>query len=180
MRAEVLLAILALTLAPGLASAQWAEWDYEFDQEKKSWTEMEAKIPAYPATKNLVPLEGGGGRHNVYIDANSISLGEDGVMRYTAVIRTLGGATNVTFEGMRCETREQKTYALGHSGGRWSRARTPEWRRIEIREILPYHYVLYREYFCPSRASPPTPKAVIQALKQSRSFVHGDEGRQRP
>jgi hypothetical protein len=175
-----LVCFVALAFIPGVALAQWAGWDYDFDEEKKSWKEIEAQIPPYPSPKNLLYLEAGGGGHRLYIDANSVSRGEDGVMRYTAVVKASGGATNVSFEGMRCETREQKTYALGHSDGSWARARSPQWRRIELREILPYHYVLYREYFCPSRTRPPTAWEAVDALKQSRSIFHSEEGRQRP
>ena len=175
-----LIGFIALALIPGVALAQWAGWDYEFDEEKKSWKEIEAKIPPYPSPKNLLYLEASTGGHRLYIDANSVSRGEDGVMRYTAVVKTSGGATNVSFEGIRCETREQKTYALGHSDGSWARARNPQWRRIELREILPYHYVLYREYFCLSKARLPTAREAVDALKQNRSFVHSEEGRQRP
>ena len=180
MRVRALIGLIAFAVVPRVASAQWAGWDSEFDEEKKSWKEMEAKIPSYPSPKNLLHLEAGTGGHRVYIDANSVSLGEDGVMRYTTVVKTSGGATNVSFEGMRCETREQKTYALGHSDGSWARARDPKWKRIELRENLPYHYVLYREYFCPSKARPPTAREAVDALKQNRSFIHTDEGRQRP
>jgi hypothetical protein len=171
--------VKALAALVANARAQWADWDYELDQEKKSWKELEAKIPSYPSAKNLLYLEAGRGGHSVYIDANSVSLGEDGVMRYTAMVKTSGGATNVSFEGIRCETREQKIYALGHSDGSWVRARDPKWKRIELRDNMPYHYVLYREYFCPTKARPVTAREAVDALKYSRNLVHTEEGRQR-
>ena len=87
-------------------------------------------------------------------------------MRYTTVIKTAGGATNVTFEGMRCETREGKLYALGRGDGSWVRARDPKWQRILLRDLTPHRYVLYREYFCPSPAMPTAPKIAIDALRR--------------
>ena len=48
----VLLVALAGCALPALA--QWKEWDKDFDEDKKSWKEIEAKIPAFPGA------EGGG------------------------------------------------------------------------------------------------------------------------
>ena len=154
-------------------AAQWREWDAEFDEDKKSWKEIQAQIPPYPKPENLVQLKAGNvTSHRFYVDASSVSLGEDGVMRYTVVVKTTGGATNVTFEGMRCETRERKVYAIGHSDGTWVRARDPKWQRIELRELTPYYYVLYREYFCSGAHARPPPKQAVEALKAGRGFRH--------
>jgi hypothetical protein len=161
------LAALALACAfSAPASAQWAGWDYEFDQEKKSWNEIQAQIPAYPKERSLIALNIGGElRHRYYIDADSISRGEDGVMRYTAVIRASGGATNVTFEGVRCETREHKLYALGRNDGTWVRARDPNWSHIAYSATAPHRGMLFRDYFCASRYSLPSAREVVDALK---------------
>jgi hypothetical protein len=97
---------------------------------------------------------------------DSISRGEDGVMRYTAVIKAAGGASNVTFEGMRCETREHKVYALGRSDGTWVRARDPKWSRVVYRENTPHQSMLFRDYFCFSRYDLPPVKDVVRALKR--------------
>jgi hypothetical protein len=147
--------------------AQWREWDAEFDEEKKSWQEIQAQIPPYPKEENLVRVDAGRATsHQFYVDASSVTLGEDGVMRYTVVVRAGGGATNVSFEGMRCETREQKLYALGRADKTWVRARDPQWHRIELRELTPHRYVLYREYFCAERTRPTAPKRALEALRR--------------
>ena len=166
MRLRLLLVTAALATALQ-AHAQWKGWDTDFDEEVKSWKEIQAKIPAYPKSQNLILLEAGSETaHKFYVDAASVSLGEDGVVRYTTLIKTAGGATNVTFEGMRCETREGKLYALGRSDGTWVRARDPKWQRILLRDLKPHHYVLYREFFCPSPSIPTPPKVAIEALRR--------------
>ena len=166
MRLEILI-VLAGLAATAQAHAQWSGWDYDFDEETKSWKEIQAKIPPYPKTQNLILLEAGSETpHKFYIDAASVSVGEDGVVRYTTVIKTSGGATNVSFEGMRCETREGKLYALGHKDGSWVRARDPKWQRILLRDLKPHHYVLYREFFCPSPAKPTPAKVAVEALRR--------------
>lgn len=166
-RRTALIALFATAVAP--AAAQWAGWDYDFDEEKKSWQEIQAQIPAYPRNENLIALRlGGATGHTYYVDANSVSRGEDGVMRYTAVVRTSGGATNVSFEGMRCETREQKIYAFGRTDGTWVRARNPKWAYLAYQETTPHYGMLFRDYFCPSRFRLPRPKDVVGALRSGR------------
>jgi hypothetical protein len=173
MRAKRAFVGLVLCVSSITYAAQWGTWEHDFDEEKKNWKEIEAQIPAYPQTKNLVLLEAGSATsHKFYIDTASISLGEDGVVRYTTVVKTGGGATNVTFEGMRCETREQKLYALGRSDGTWVRARDPKWQRILLRDLTPHHWTLYREFFCPERSIPTPPKQAIQALKRGVGLGH--------
>ncbi|MFN7085903.1 MAG: CNP1-like family protein [Burkholderiales bacterium] len=148
MKNDALLLAAVLALPPS-ALAQWSGWDYEFDQEKKPWSEIEVRIPPYPQPQNLVEFEAGAASpHRFYVDPGSISVGGDGVVRYILVIKTAGGASNVTFEGMRCATRQQKYYATGRSDGSWARARNPAWNHIEHKEINRHHIVLYADFFC--------------------------------
>jgi hypothetical protein len=157
--------LLAAIAVP--AAAQWRSFDSEFDEEKKPWSEIEAQLPAYPRTENLLRFEGGAPSANrFYIDAPSLSVGEDGVVRYTLMIRAAGGATNVSFEGIRCATGEHKLYAVGRSGGKWMRARDPAWRPIAYRELNRPHWTLFKEFYCVDRREPdPLPlKTILEAL----------------
>lgn len=153
------------------AQEQWSEWVVDFDEGKKPWKEIEAKIPAYPRPENLVAFEAAKtSGHRFFVDSQSLSLGEDGVVRYVLVIKTAGGATNVTFEDIRCDMRQQKYYAIGQAGGGWTRARNPQWRRIGAQEQS-QHGALHDEYFCTEGNQAATPQRVIQRLK------HGDSAR---
>jgi hypothetical protein len=161
--------VLALALAfyASSAAAQWAGWDADFDEERKTWKEIQAKIPPFPAAQNLVEVDvGSATAHRFYIDTASVSMGEDGVMRYTVLIKAQGGAMNVSFEGMRCQTRERRIYALGRSDGTWTRARDSTWQRIVPRDLAPHRLVLYREFFCPEPTRPPTAKQAVDALRR--------------
>jgi hypothetical protein len=160
--------ILAAALSAGLgtALAQWRQWDSDFDEERKPWKEIEARIPSYPRSGDWVPFDaGGGGPHHFYLDARSLSVGEDGVVRYTVVVRAAGGATSVSFEGIRCELRELKLYAVGHPDGSWARARNPQWRRIEPRDLGRHHYVLYSEFLCAGRRPVASVREILQRLR---------------
>jgi hypothetical protein len=166
MRVECFLLIVSLFAVAPARAAQSSGFEADFDEEIKSWKEIQAQLPQYPQPKDLVLMEGGRpGSHNFYVDTTSISLGQDGVTRYTAVLKASGGATNVTFEGIRCETREHKLYAVGHADGTWARARNPTWNRI-VSYTKPYQFMLYREFFCPTPLRPTPPKQAADALKR--------------
>jgi hypothetical protein len=166
MRVECVLLIAACIAASPARAAVADGFEADFDEETKSWKEIQAQLPPYPQSKNLVLVEGGrAGSHNFYVDTASLSLGADGVMRYTAVLKAAGGATNVTFEGIRCETREHKLYALGHADGTWARARDPKWQRV-VGHTKPYQWLLYREFFCPNPIRPTPAKQAADALRR--------------
>jgi len=162
--------VCALLLAAmAVPAADWGVSESDFDEQKKPWTEIEAQLPAYPREENLLRFDAGPATSNrFYVDAPSLSVGQDGVVRYTILIRAAGGATNVSFEGIRCETREQKLYAVGRSDGRWTRARDPAWRYIEYKDINRHHGVLFADFFCDvSRKGKPLPaKDILAALKR--------------
>jgi hypothetical protein len=172
MRLSVAVCLLAFAAWALPSAAQWREWDTDFDEDKKSWKEIEAQIPAYPRPENLVRVQTGAATsHEFYVDANSVSVGEDGVVRYTVVVKTGGGATNVTFEGMRCRTRERKLYAIGHADHTWVRAREPQWQRFTLRDLTPHHHTLYHDYFCSAPTRPTPPRRAIDALKRGTSLA---------
>ena len=161
------LATFLLLAATAWPTAAQLFRDRDFDEEKMSWKEIEAQIPLYPRPENLIPFEASAASpHRFYIDAASLSLGEDGVMRYTLVVKAAGGATNVTYEGIRCETREQKSYAFGRAGSGWTRTRDPQWRRVEDIGANRHHFVLYADFFCPTLRAIATPKQVLESLRR--------------
>lgn len=142
------LAWLAFLAFP--AAAQWSGWDYTNDRPKEQVKkEAEAKLPAFPKDENLLQFEAGAASPNrFFLDTKAISVGTDGTIRYTLVVKAAGGATNVFYEGMRCKGQQVKVYAVASKDGDWVRARDPQWRRIQNRNISDYHSVLQRDYFC--------------------------------
>jgi len=160
-----LLLLACCMLLPAAAGAQ-PRPDLE-EEGAKTWNELEAKLPPFPKTENLISFDVSGASSNrFYIDPQSIAVGSDGVVRYTLVIKGSGGGENISYEGMRCETREQKYYAFGRRDGTWSSARSGEWRRIEYQDINRQHGVLYEDYLCRDRKRPvKSPAEAIQRFK---------------
>lgn len=139
---------ILLATQPALAG-----FEDDFDAEAKPWQEVEAQLPNYPKSEGLIPLHvSNTTRHQHYIDPDSLSSGEDGVVRYTVVIRTAGGAQNVSFEGLRCVSGERKLYAFGHAGtqggGHWTRNRHARWEPVQARLESSYQRELFFHYFC--------------------------------
>lgn len=110
----ILLAAGFLALAgPAAGQKFYGDKKYgEFYEEEKIWVEQEAKLPDFPKTHNLIEFDAGAAtRNRHYVDGSTLSVGEDGVVRYAVVVRTSGGATNVNYEGIRCSAKERKLYA---------------------------------------------------------------------
>lgn len=136
----------ALTLAILSVNSLAEGFDKEF--EEKPWAEIEVQLPAFPEKGNLIPFRVGAISDTKYlIDGNSLSVGADGVIRYTLVVVSSEGAQNTSYEGMRCSTAERRFYAFGRSDKTWSKARSNQWVRIQGGSNN--HYVdLYTSYFC--------------------------------
>lgn len=164
MRRYLALAVLGL-LVPAVTCAQLRFRDLD-DPDAPAWAEEVVQPPAFPRDANLREFYVSElTTHKFFIDASTLSVGQDGVVRYVLVVRTGGGSTNVTFEGIRCETREFKTYATGHRDGTWAIARRSEWRRIENKPANRQHAALSRNLFCPSGISIRTPAEGQEALR---------------
>lgn len=150
------------------------QFEYDFDANQKPWQEIQTQLPAMPKPDGLYEVEVGGGRgHHYYVDPATISASNDGVVRYTLVIRTAGGAENVKFEGMRCEDGEIKLYAFGHRDGSWSRNKYADWAPIDARSDDSYQKELFFHYFC-TVDGPADMKTIRRALDRGGIRRGGD------
>ncbi len=137
----------------------------EFDDEK-IWFELQAQLPSYPKPENLIFFDIGPiSSHRHYIDETSIQVGDDGVIRYSLVIEPSSKVMNVSFEGLRCATKERKRYALGRSDGTWSQSHLTEWQRLENITQDYAQQELFKYYFCPLKSIVGSPQEAIRALK---------------
>ena len=95
---------------------------------------------------------------------------------WTAEELCRAGATNVSFEGIRCDSKKVRVYAFGHPNSQWSRARDPEWREIKARDINGYHYALRQDYFCwtSSRTATYPLKQIIANFKTPSRLMPAD------
>ncbi len=137
------------------------------DESKAPWQEVEVPFPTYPTDASLIPLQiGPTATARFYIDEKSLSQAADGVLRFTLVVRTQGGAENVSYEGIRCETVERKLYAIGRKPGEWVASRNVEWRQIEEKTTNRVHAALAKDYFCPPGVVRPGLAQIIDSLRR--------------
>ena len=140
--------------------------DWELEQEKRDWREAETPAPPPPGSGELLAFfVSSASDYRVFVDAASLAPGADGVVRYTLVVRSPLGAESVTYEGIRCATREVKTYAYGSADRSWS-VRPGSWRRIDARSAQRWHDALWHEYFCPRGLAIRSAAEGIDALKR--------------
>jgi len=121
------------------------------DFDGKTWETQKALLPAYPKDANLIrfyvgpPLP-----FAFFVDPGSVSVSPDGVARFALVARSTSGATNVSYESIRCATYERKVYAYGRSDGTWVQARNSQWIPI-TRLQANQHAALADDFFCSER-----------------------------
>ena len=118
--------------------------------EREPWKEQAVELPAWPDGRHYVavPLQIAGSRLEMFIDEPSLTIGEDGVVRYVMLLRAPGGSESLFYEGMRCSTREWRTYAYGTSAGAWSEVPDRGWAPIRDLGVERYRERLYRYYLC--------------------------------
>jgi len=137
--------------------------------EQSKLSEREVALPAFPKQENLIEFYAGELTSNLfYIDPLSLSVDKEGMVRYTLVVKTSGGATNISFEGIRCETRQFRLFAIGRSDGTWTRARAGEWQEIENKVVNRHHEALNRDYLCPGGSMIADAAEGIKALRRGR------------
>lgn len=165
---------LALTVALSCFLIS-AEAGFEEDYEKQVWQEIQHQMPPAPRQESLVSFYVSAATDNrFFVDANSVSVGNDGVVRYVLLILTSGGARNVSYEGMRCETGERRIYASGRQDGSWSKSRRNEWEKIREAVANRHYAALYYDYFCPGGVIARSDQEAVSAL---RAGLHPDNRR---
>lgn len=132
------------------------------------WQEAEVELPAAPQESALREFFVSSASPNTFfIDERSLSVGEDGVVRYVLVVRTPGGAQNVTFEGIRCKTGQRRIYASGRADGSWSKTRDATWVDISNNGYNRTRAALAAEYFCDGPVPPRDRNEALRRLRQA-------------
>lgn len=116
--------------------------------EDDEWKELGTAPPAYPVAASLIKFPTTWTSHAVLIDTTTLSIAADNIVRYTLVIRSVSGAENISYEGLRCETGQRRIYAFGRRDGTWSVARNSDWRPVEDTRINRHYFEFWRDLFC--------------------------------
>lgn len=169
---------MAGLIAAGVAvfcTAAWAQLDVPAPNNYPSTTKDATRdgeavnVPTYPKEDDLVGFfVSAANDFKFFIDRKSLSIGSDGVVRYTLIARSPEGVDNVSYEGIRCSAESYRIYATGHADRRWSK-RATEWRKIEPKTVARWRQALLRDYFCPAGAPIFTVADGIDGLERGRN-----------
>lgn len=153
--------LFLLVLAAGNASVA-AAYD---DDGLEEWREIEWVLPASSKPGVLLNVDVGPAEQNRFeVDRASVSVGGDGVVRYLMLVTSPSGATTITFEGIRCVSRERRIYAHGRADGTWSKSNRERWSRVDFQAINGYALTLWKQYFCPDGIAVRDAADAIDAL----------------
>jgi hypothetical protein len=75
------------------------------------------------------------------------------------------GAKNVSYEGIRCETFEKKSYAFARADGTWARSRRDQWEPIVRNAANRQHGALATDFFCESKSIAGNRETILQRLR---------------
>ncbi|MEA5098875.1 MAG: CNP1-like family protein [Burkholderiaceae bacterium] len=137
--------------------------------ENKPFVEEQVALPPFPQQKNLIPLDTGPTASYVFaLDAKSLTVGKDGVIRYTVVATSPSGAVNIIYEGLRCKTFEYRPYAFGGKNDKWVPARNGRWQVISSMAKDQSHFALAQDYFCEGRTLSGGAEQIIERIRYQR------------
>jgi hypothetical protein len=161
----VAIGLSAFAQAPGERLRDSAADSIDFTE--KPLDELPLQLPAPPKPGDLIEFDPGRpATLRYYIDPASLSVGTDAIVRFTVVVRGDSTASNVSYEAIRCKTRERKIYAYGRADGTWSSVRAPQWTKIAGLTTDGHRFVLYENYFCPSRQIIASAREGVEGLRR--------------
>lgn len=126
--------------------------------------ELALTLPKFPKKEDLQSFAVDEVENTQFeLDTQSLSIGKDGIVRYSVVITASTGLPNVFYEGIRCATAEYKTYAFGNSHASFQKQLHTDWARIgrNSRGTSRYRFALLDYYLCNQNESAPYPKEII-------------------
>lgn len=149
-------------------------WELEY-QERKAWKEETTTLPRQPNESDLIAIDAGriASGTQYLIDLTSLSLKADKVTRYTVVIESQTGVRNVFHEGIRCKTREYKTYGFVNSQGAFKKISPASWKHVFGHGLSDHRAVLHKYYLCDEYGSPNPPKQIVTSLRKSAAPSRG-------
>ena len=161
-------AALALWLSALLiCSSTWAE-PAASGQDPQA-AESELALPSPAQKSNLLPFYvSPTTTMDFSIDAKSLSVTPDGIVRFTLVITSKTGASNISYEGIRCKTAERKLYATGRPDGSWNTLQDTEWRRISSSGTNSYQAALMRDFFCDGEAVAGKAAVIVERIRRKK------------
>lgn len=157
-------ALFSLSLFSVCARAQLQDPDAE------PWRERAVAPPAAFSTDQLQSFDVSQNAALSYgIDPKTLSVGEDGVVRYVLVARSTSGALNVFYQGVRCAAAEVKTYGRwNNNASSWNTGTKDEWVPLSFSGFTRPAMMLARAGICDGRTINGSAQKILNTLKNGR------------
>jgi hypothetical protein len=167
--------ILMLPLAAG--AQLFGSDERASERQRQTGPEAQVTLPQFPRQEDYLPFEVSATTpFDFFVDAKSLSVGADWVVRYTVIAKSSGGALNISFEGMRCADNQFRVYALGRADKTWAEVRNSKWETIRGEARNAQRTVLFNDYFCPMAGNIATAEDGVRALKNGGNPRAGIKG----
>jgi hypothetical protein len=164
--------LLAACSSSGPTNKDDSAFVYLFDRQG-NWKEnkLEGLPPLPQADAKLLPFDVSNNTPLRFaVDPASLTVGSDGVVRYTVVITSPSGARNVNYEGIRCDNYEWRLYAsLDADHNDWDQTVANDWSRIENGSLNAYHASLYQDYFCANKMPVAKAQVIVDNIRYGRT-----------
>ncbi|MBS1187079.1 MAG: hypothetical protein H6R04_1097 [Burkholderiaceae bacterium] len=147
--------------------------NYVGDDENKPKPEEKTVLPPMPKAEDMLPFETGpNAAQSFAIDAKSLSIGKDGIIRYTVVATSRAGAVNIIHEGVNCKTHEYRQYAYGRKDGQWAWSRNEQWQRVSTLSVNQSHTILARNFFCLAGLPAGSASEIVTSIRYNRPLEY--------
>lgn len=150
--------------AAGLVLAAVASFAQMTTPLDPDWREIEVPPPPPLRTERLIPLELPGMALQFGVDPASISVGEDGIVRYVVVARSPSGVINANYEGIHCQMANVKVYARHNADSGWVRTRDPQWVPIHTTPNSRHSLLIARGGACMGHGPNVSPSRIARDL----------------
>ena len=107
------------------------------------------------------------------VDTDSISIGADGVTRYTVVITNPSGGQQAQYEGIRCDSFQWRLYGSYESTG-WKENPLGSWKTIQNNIPNRYQASLAQGAFCNLNSQEKNIKNILNSLDPN-TFIGGQQ-----
>ncbi len=146
----------------------WPDDEVEEDKPRE-FKVLPVVLPAYPQEEDLLPFEIGPTQtQHFFLDAKSVSISGEDEVRYTLVAKSMSGAMNISYEGLRCASKEYRRFAYADKKGEWTMSKSESWRPINWYSANRPRAVLWLDYFCDAAHIEGPAEAIVDRLRNNR------------
>ncbi len=141
----------------------------DFEGDVKEWKEALTEIPALPDESDWqqIQIDVLPKSQHAFLDLKSLTRSDkDFVVRYWLLIRSKAGAFTMSYEGLRCSTKEYVVYAYANPERKPSvrKIRMPKWKKYGAASPSNYRTELADDFIC-SGETPRQKRQIEQAAK---------------